>query len=83
MARFTTKEELEAFLNKIDPRYGARYAEGLWADGGGVGSSSELANATVEMLQRAGVTRELHANNIIMQAKGEGESGGQCTLSAP
>ena len=79
MTRFTTKEELEAFLNKIHETYGGLYAEALWDGGRNVTSSAELANATVEVLRLAGVAYGLHAQNIITQAKGEG-GGVECIL---
>ena len=69
MTRFAVKADLEEFLNAIDPRYGS-YADKLWDNG--VASSSELANATVDLLRQSGVNMPLHAQNIIVQAaKGE------------
>lgn len=66
MTEFATKAELEAYLNGMCGRYGALYAHMLWDNG--VSTSSELANASVETLQEAGVSKKIHAENIIKEA---------------
>ena len=72
MQYFATQEELRDYLQRLHKDYGSLYADSLWRNG--VTARSMLAANTVEVLMRAGVTKELHAWDIKVKAGTSGEA---------
>ena len=70
MTTFNDKSELEQYLRGINPSYD-RYAEDLWRSE--VTSASQLGNASLATLLACGVTKPLHAEDIIAQSKFRGK----------
>eukprot|EP00878_Enallax_costatus_P032183 GHUV01035297.1.p2 GENE.GHUV01035297.1~~GHUV01035297.1.p2 ORF type:complete len:135 (+),score=23.76 GHUV01035297.1:89-493(+) len=61
MPRFGGVAALTNYLHRLDEDYDG-YAQPLWASG--IRRSEQLANATVEQLQAAGINNPLHASHI-------------------
>ena len=69
MARFASRAELEAYLQKLDPEY-AKYASALWQKQ--FRTARQLANASKPLLLFCGLV-ELHVDDIQARANGAGK----------